>query len=336
MKQSNPVYGADQHGLLWAYLFTSEAPATEVSAAEAVNWLADRDADPAGFLWLHFSLTNSASERWMQAHLTLPETFYEWLHADAVSTRLEQADSALVGLMHDVRFDSTVDDSEISSVSVCLDPHVLVSARLRPLRSIDRLRAGIKAGQVFGSSADLLSQLLRDQAGVLADIVRECTVRVNTIEDRLLASRLVLRRRELGTLRRSLVRLQRLLAPEPAALFRLLSRPPAWLGVVGVQEMRGAAEEFSAAVNDAMALAERVRLLQEEFAALTNEQTHRTLFALTVVTVLALPINMVAGLFGMNVGGIPLAQYRHGFAVVVVALIAVTGWLGYLASKRRD
>ena len=335
MERSNPGYGADQNGLLWAYLFTIGAPATELNAAQAVQWLENRGASD-GFLWLHFSLTNSASERWMQAHLTLPETFYEWLHAEAVSTRLEQDDSALVGLMHDVRFDAAVDDSEISSVSICMDPHLLVSARLRPLRSIDRLRVGVRAGQAFGSSADLLSQLLRDQAGVLADIVRQCTVRVNAIEDRLLASRLGVSRRELGTLRRSLVRLQRLLAPEPAALFRLLSRPPAWLSAADVQEMRGAAEEFSAAVTDALALAERVRLLQEEFAALTNEQTNRTLFTLTVVTVLALPINMVAGLFGMNVGGIPFAQYRHGFAVVLVALLIVTGWLGYLASKRRD
>jgi zinc transporter len=30
----------------------------------------------------------------------------------------------------------------------------------------------------------------------------------------------------------------------------------------------------------------------------------RTLFILTVVTVLALPVHLVAGLFGMNVGGV--------------------------------
>ena len=31
---------------------------------------------------------------------------------------------------------------------------------------------------------------------------------------------------------------------------------------------------------------------------------------LTMVTVLALPINLIAGLFGMNVGGIPFVSTR--------------------------
>lgn len=53
-------------------------------------------------------------------------------------------------------------------------------------------------------------------------------------------------------------------------------------------------------------------LLQEEIAANLNEQTNRTLFTLTVVTVLALPINIIASFFGMNVGGIPLAVIRKG------------------------
>ena len=39
---------------------------------------------------------------------------------------------------------------------------------------------------------------------------------------------------------------------------------------------------------------------------------------LGVVTVLALPINIIAGLLGMNVGGVPLADSPHGFWVIVV------------------
>jgi zinc transporter len=101
--------------------------------------------------------------------------------------------------------------------------------------------------------------------------------------------------------------------------------------------MRQAAEEFSAAVSDSVALAERIRLLQEEVGAQVNEQTNRTLFVLTVVTVLALPINLIAGLFGMNVGGIPWADSPHGFALVAAWLVATTGILSWwFLGRRRD
>src|SRR6266478_3530690 len=91
-----------------------------------------------------------------------------------------------------------------------------------------------------------------------------------------------------------LVRLQRLLAPEPAAFFRLLDRPPDWITQEQLQNLQQAAEKFSTAISDTAALVERVKQLQEELAAVVNEQTNRTLFVLTLVTVLALPINLVA------------------------------------------
>jgi zinc transporter len=126
-----------------------------------------------------------------------------------------------------------------------------------------------------------------------------------------------------------------LLAPEPAALFRLLNRPPRWLSEEDLRDLRQAAEEFSAAVTDCGALTERLKLLQEELTATVEEQTNRTLFILTLVTVLALPVNVVAGLLGMNVGGIPFQQHIHGFAVVVGTLSLVTCVLAYVVLIRR-
>jgi zinc transporter len=51
--------------------------------------------------------------------------------------------------------------------------------------------------------------------------------------------------------------------------------------------------------------------------------------------VLALPINLVAGLFGMNVGGIPLNQEPYGFFLVVGPLLILTAFLAYWGLGRR-
>jgi zinc transporter len=265
----------------------------------------------------------------------LPDVFYHSLSEQVASTRLEQDDDTLIAVLHDAAFDFTFDPASVASVHLCLTPRLLLTARLRPVRSVDRLRNSVRAGQLFRSSPDVLSHLLRHQADVLTEIVRDAARSVDVIEDKLLADRIAASRRELGTLRRTLVRLQRLLAPEPAALFRILSRAPTWLGAEDLQDLRQAAEEFSATTADSGALVERVKLLQEELAALVGEQTNRTLFILTLVTVLALPINLVAGLFGMNVGGIPLSAHRSGFLVIVGVLAVFTLVTGYLALWRR-
>ncbi len=330
------TYASDQHGLVWGYHFMRGQVTRPISSDGAVELLAAFDPSiPDQFLWLHFSLSNAASEPWLRRNLALPDSFHEALHSDVGATRLEQDGDALVAVIHDVVFDFNFDASAVATMSLCVNQRLLVSARLRPLRSVDQLRAAVRAGQAFRSPAELLAHLLQDQSDVLVSILRQSTRRADQIEDGLLAHRRSASRNELGYLRRVLVRLQRLLAPEPAAFFRLLSRPPDWIATDDLQDLRRAAEEFSAATGDSAALIERLKLLQEELAALVTEETNRTLFVLTVVTVLALPINMVAGLFGMNVGGIPLAEHSAGFFLIVGTLFAVTMLLAYLTLVRR-
>jgi zinc transporter len=329
-------YGSDRNGLVWGYLFVPDQPPREIGCDTAFDWFNDPEgADLPGFLWLHFSLSNAGAERWMRQALDLPESFYDSLRESIGSTRLELEDDVLVAVMHDVLFNGNFDAASISTVTVSMAQRLVVSARLHPLRSVDRLRAAVRAGQSFRSSPELLAELLRDQASVLSDIVRQSTAKADAVEDTLLQDRVAISRSELSSLRRSLVRLQRLLAPEPTALFRLLNRPPSWLSEDDLQDLRNGAEEFTAAVVDSGALAERLKLLQEELAAMVNEQSNRTLFVLTVVTVLAVPFNLVAGLLGMNVGGIPLAQHQHGFAVIVSTLTIVTALLAYVVLLRR-
>jgi zinc transporter len=336
IENTGPQYGSDRSGLVHAFLFESGNVAESADFSSITEWLnRSKGLAPQSFAWLHFSLANAGTERWMRSSLDLPDTFYSILHENTGSTRLEQDGDALVAVIHDILFDFTFDPADVSTVTLFIGPHLLISARLKPLRSMDKLRAMVKAGVLFQSPVDLLCQLLRNQVAALVDIVRQSSAKVDTIEDNLLAERGLGKRRELGVLRRVLVRLQRLLAPEPAALFRLLNRPPEWIKGEDLQGLREAAEEFSGAVVDSTSLVERVKLLQEELSARVNEATNRTLFTLTMVTVLALPINMVAGLFGMNVGGIPMSQNQHGFAVVAMVVLAFTALVALLVFRHR-
>jgi zinc transporter len=320
-------YGSDVSGLVWGFLLEDGA-ATPLDAQDAGHWL--RAPVTGQFVWLHFNLSNAASERWLRAHAGLPDEFYETLHQGSRSTRIEVADDALIAVVNDVLHNFSVDTAEISTLWVHVTPRGVITARRKPLESIERLRQDVLHGAPLRSSVELLVHLLRDQADVLVNIVRDAVARVDATEDQLLAGRLTRRREDLGALRRVLVRLQRLLAPEPAALFRLLQRPPAWVAPDDRQELRQSTEEFTVVLSDLAALQERIKLLQEEIAAQVNEDNNRSLFLLTIVTVMALPINLIAGLLGMNVGGVPLSQHPHGFWVVLLFTALVTGALAWL------
>jgi zinc transporter len=330
---NSPTYGADPSGLICGYLIAAAPSGRPIDCAAAVEWLAQ--ADTNGFVWLHFNLSHTGALAWLRQHAALTDAFFETLHDGLHSTRIERSEQALIAVINDVHFDFAFEPSDIATLWVHVDQRLVITARRQPLRSVDKLREAVKAGQTLRSSAELLEHLMRAQADVLVEIVRGATERVDRIEDDLLASRLDHKRTRLGALRRLLVRLQRLLAPEPAALFRLLQHPPGWMAELDVQALREASEEFSVVLRDMATLQERIKLLQEEIGAQVGEATNRSLFVLTIVTVLALPINILAGLFGMNVGGVPLSQHPHGFWIVVAIVATFTVIAGWIAFRRR-
>ena len=329
-------YGSDPNGLICGYLFAGGGAGVAVDLAAALAWLADDAAPQGDFVWLHFNLTDAGAEPWIADNLAVAPEFFEALHEGSRSTRIEDARDTLVAVVNDVSFEFSFDPSQIETLWVNVGPRMAITARVHPLRSIDRLRHAVRQGITFRSSVLFLDRLLRDQGDVMVRIVRQATLQVDDVEDKLLVGRLGDKREDLGRLRRVLVRLQRLLAPEPGALFRLLRQPPAWIAEHDLDELRQSTEEFSLVLRDLAALQERIKLLQEEIAAQVGEQTNRSVFTLTVVTVLALPINIIAGLLGMNVGGIPLAQSEHGFLVILVIVSTFTAVAGWLAFRGRE
>ena len=184
-------YGGDEAGLICGYLFDADAPepVRAIDSAQAAAWLdtvAPASPGPA-FLWLHFNLSHAQAERWLSRHAQLSDTFYEALHEGLPSTRIERADDSLIAVINDVHFEFSFEPSDISTLWISVGPRLVVTARAKPLRSVDALRTAVKAGDAPRSSTELLEHLLRAQADVLVKIVRGVTSRIDRIEDELLA-----------------------------------------------------------------------------------------------------------------------------------------------------
>lgn len=339
-------YGSDAHGLICGFSFVPGRPPSGIglqSCLEQLQSWARTDAQDGpygdgtpGFIWLHFNLSDASVKRTLIEELQATPDFLEALDQGSRSTRLENTPQALVAVVNDVAYEFAFDVSEIATLWIQVQPRLLITARTHPLRAIDRLRQSVRQGQTLASTVAMLAELMQDQGRVLEHVVREATDRVDAIEDSLLLGRLAHRRSDLSKLRRVLVRLERLLAPEPGALSRLMRHPPPWISAQDLEELRQTSDEMALVMNDLSGLKERIKLLQEEIAALSSEQSNRSLFALTAVTVLALPINLMAGLMGMNVGGIPFAEDPRGFWFVAGGVLSATGAAAlWFFSRRR-
>lgn len=78
----------------------------------------------------------------------------------------------------------------------------------------------------------------------------------------------------------------------------------------------------------------RVNDLYSYYQMTQSDQVERRLRILTIVSVIALPLGLIAGLLGMNVGGLPATETPWGFAIVL-AFMVVMALVELLYFKRR-
>ncbi len=319
-----PAAEVDHLPLDRGYLFSPQGVGRRIDATDAVRWLKGKGATQGEFLWLHFSDIPALLTNWHPELTGLPYGLVAKVGEGSRSTRIERVHQSLVAVVNDVDYDfARKGPLEVATLWLAADARCLVSVCSRPLRSVEKLRQEVDAGHAFHGPIALLIRLLRDQAEVLDGIARTAAQTTNEVDIALRAGKLP-RRPGLGGIRRDLVRVRRLLAPEPAALFRLVNRPPHWMRDDDTQSLRQSAEEFSVALRDTAGLQERIQLLEEEIAARVAEHTNRIVLILTAVTVIALPINLISGLLGMNIGGLPFRHSESGFWIVVALSLAAT------------
>jgi len=67
----------------------------------------------------------------------------------------------------------------------------------------------------------------------------------------------------------------------------------------------------------------RVRDLYSDHQAAGNELVEKRLRLLTIVSAITLPLGLVAGLLGMNVGGVPGTTNSSGFIIVIVLMVLI-------------
>jgi len=78
----------------------------------------------------------------------------------------------------------------------------------------------------------------------------------------------------------------------------------------------------------------RVNGLYDSYQAMGNSRVEKRLRILTIISAITLPFSLIAGLLGMNVGGLPGLQDPQGFVIVII-LMAVIGAVELWFFKRK-
>jgi zinc transporter len=276
--------------------------------------------------WLHFNLVDTRIRRWIEG-AGLPDEAREVLLDPAPHVHGQPLPDAVVLVLHDMHHDFKGDPESVGPMVIYFEERRVISGRRHALMSLDRVRRKLLAGAQIATAADLFEEMLLAMAESFGHMVAHLDDEVDDAEDKILAGELRDQGARLGRMRRTLARFRRHVRGNRAALASVVSHLPSWCDGEHRSRLHQVLERVDAIAQDVELCQERTRLLQEEIAGRLGEATNRNLFFLSIVTATLLPVTLITGIFGMNVGGLPFLNDPGGFSwvtgIMVAAVIAV-------------
>lgn len=284
--------------------------------------ISSHDNDPV-LIWRHLDGNSETDLSWLSEHSNLDSVVIKALTAEDTRPRYAPGDAGALLIYRDINLEPGSDPEDMVSLRLWCDGDRLISVARRRVMAVEELSRTIGKSKNTVKVADLLVGLTEILTNRIRETVRTIEETVDTLEEKLIESSRTDFITELNVTRRQTIWLKRFVDPQCDALSDLLQNPPKWLGKHQLARLRETADATLRVKENLVALREHIAMLQDHLRIAGEEKVRDMTYLLTLVAGVFLPLNLLAGLFGANVGGIPGTDNPWGFLSLVSAIILV-------------
>lgn len=315
------VYEPDESGLVYAWRLDGRGGGERVGWEGIAGWSAGD-----GPLWIHLDPSRERARSWLNEQAGVPGWVADALTGRSSRPRTVVCDDGLLVLFRGVNYNPAYDPADMVQLRLWADAARVVSFRTHRTVAAVHLRESIEVGRGPGTTAELLAFMAEDLTLRAEEAVEQLEELADDAEDSVDRGMPARRLGEmLSDLRRRTARFRRYLVPQREAVAQLRMAPVSWLDDPQRLRFRETADRITRIVEDLDAIRESASVTNDELAAAQNERQNARLYVLSIVTAIFLPLSLVTGALGMNVGGLPWVASPSGFWLVcgVMAVCAV-------------
>ncbi|MFA7332487.1 MAG: CorA family divalent cation transporter [Candidatus Delongbacteria bacterium] len=282
-------------------------------------------ADPGeGYSWSHLlreqpdsraCLAASGLEPLIQEALLTPETRPRWLSLG----------SGLLVVLRGVNLNPGAEPEDMVALRVWLEPGRVISVLGRPMFAVQDLQRSLLEGVGPVDPGAWLAAAVRTILDRLGPVMDELGEDGDLLEEEVLRNPKAGLRRRVGQHRRACIEIRRHLAPMREVVTALSLEPDTLLGPVERAHLHEASDRLIRIVEDLDTLRDRAAVTHDELSSHLSDKINSTMFLLSLVAAIFLPLSLLTSLLGINVNGIPGADSPYAFLTVCLILLGVGG-----------
>lgn len=307
-------------GLICSFLFPANETCREVGWEDIHAWRPEQ-----GWIWIHLDRKNETSMNWLMEKSGLDPMVSEALLAEETRPRSLLVGEGMLLILRGVNLNPGADPEDMVSIRVWVEGNRIITLRHKALMAIQDIRSRLASGRPSEEPSDLLVDLCAGLIDRMNPVVEALDEEVDGLEEEVVDAQSIELRIKLGALRRQAIALRRYLAPQRDVMARLCNERVPWLDDLHRARLREVGDRLTRYVEDLDSARERAAVTQEELAGRLAEQMNKTMYILSIVAGIFLPLGLLTGLLGINVGGIPGTENRWAFTIVCAILLVMAG-----------
>ena len=308
---------------LFHFHIDAEGHARPAPAGACLPVEAPEREETEGYAWVHLDAKDPATRAWMDADPSIDTIAERNLLADDSRPRtISHEDDILINL-RGVNLNPGSEPEDMIGIRFFIEPTRVTSVERRPLKATRDLAERMKT-QVMpvtpGGFIALYALAIIDRMNpTIADLNEQ----VDTLEEKIGDMEADAGRSELAELRRESILLRRYLAPQRDALNTLSLQTVDWITEEDRLRIREAADQATRITEELEAIRERCAIVHDGLVDKRSEEMNRNMMVLSVVAAIFLPLGLLSGMMGINVGGMPMVESPYGFWVVTAIVVVV-------------
>tara|TARA_R110002096_G_scaffold171490_4_gene344505 strand:+ start:136393 stop:137367 length:975 start_codon:yes stop_codon:yes gene_type:complete len=320
----------EDKGLKYCYLLDGNG------GGKALDWAAASAWKPEdGVLWMHLEYSDPYVQKWVLEESGVSRVCGEALLSEETRPRSVLTSHGLLLTLRGINPHPDADPEDMVALRLWSDGKRIISTRRRRLVSASEIALAIDEGAGPRNAGEFVESITDRLVERMSSVIDEINDDVDTLEEEVLTQQAYALRPKLSELRRSTIGLRRYLAPQREAVMRLYAERIDWLSDTDRSRLRESADRTTRFVEELDLVRERAIVIQEDLSSRLSEKMDRTMYVLSIVSAIFLPLGFLTGLLGINIGGIPGADYGGAFFVFCALLVGIVGFQIWLFKSKK-
>jgi zinc transporter len=283
-------------------------------------------SDMSSWSWRHLAQTSTEARDWVLHKSGIPIGEAKAMIADHARPRCTQTDQGLLFIGRGVNLDPASVPEDVKSIRVWVDQTGIVTVVKRRMRSAESIAQKFGTEEAPQSPAEVLIQLFAQMMQFIAPVVQELGDQLDEIQDTVIDENAPTAEiSDLSPLRLRAVSLHRYLAPMYDASITLCNAPQLTSSKALKAEANLIKDQLGRIVEELAAIDSRASVTRDEIISQRSDQLNQRVYTLTVLAGVCLPLSVLTGMLGMNVGGVPLAETPLGFWLTTLGMMSLMG-----------